>query len=92
MHLTEGRLSRQLEMKFGVLENAVNKLINIVSQLALDNQRLQRQIDKLGKGGALPQEQTSQDENYELDITQVQKILKQQAPAASSGFGKRIDN
>lgn len=92
MHLTEGRLSRQLEMKFGVIENAINKLIEIVSDLTVENKRLQHQINRINKGGALPQEQTSQDENYELDISQVQKILKQQAPAASSGFGKRIDN
>ena len=52
MHFEEGRISRQLGMKINVLENAVNQLIKIVSQITLDNQRIQRSLDKLSKGAA----------------------------------------
>ena len=52
MHFEEGRISRQLGMKINVLENAVNQLIKIVSQITLDNQRIQRTLDKLQKGAA----------------------------------------
>ena len=52
MHFEEGRISRQLGMKINVLENAVNQLIKIVSQITLDNQRIQRSLDKLQKGAA----------------------------------------
>ena len=91
MHFEEGRISRQLGMKINVLENAVNQLIKIVSQITLDNQRIQRSLDKLQKGaasGAAGQEATKTDENFELDINQVQKILKQQTQ--SSTLGRRI--
>jgi len=94
MHLNEGRMNRQLEMKIGVIENAINKLIGIVSQITLDNQRLQRQIDQLKSGGVShPKGENTQtnDDNYELDITQVQKILKQQNTQPQS-LGRRIDN
>ena len=93
MHFEEGRISRQLGMKMNVLENAVNQLIKIVSQLTLDNQRIQRSLDKLNKGaaagGAAGQESTNtKTEDYELDINQVQKILKQQTQ--TSTLGRRI--
>ena len=94
MHFEEGRISRQLGMKINVLENAVNQLIKIVSQITLDNQRIQRTLDKLQKGaaagGAAGQESTNTktDDNYELDINQVQKILKQQSQ--TSTLGRRI--
>jgi regulator of replication initiation timing len=97
MHLNEGRMSRQLEMKFGVIENAINKLIGIVSSLTLENQKLQKRVEQLSRsqqGGAAPASDTktdTHDDNYELDISQVQKILKQQtAPAAS--LGRRVIN
>lgn len=94
MHFEEGRISRQLGMKINVLENAINQLIKIVSQITLDNQRIQRTLDKLQKAGAgattANQDATSTkgDDNYELDISQVQKILKQQTH--TSTLGKRI--
>ena len=91
MHFEEGRMSRQLGMKINVLENAVNQLIKIVSQITLDNQRIQRTLDKLQKSaaaGGAAQEGTKTDENYELDINQVQKILKQQTQ--TSTLGRRI--
>jgi hypothetical protein len=92
MHFEEGRISRQLGMKMNVLENAVNQLIKIVSQITLDNQRIQRSLDKLQKGaaagGAAGQEATKTDDNYDLDINQVQKILKQQTQ--TSTLGRRI--
>jgi hypothetical protein len=94
MHFEEGRISRQLGMKINVLENAVNQLIKIVSQITLDNQRIQRSLDKHDKraaaGGAAGSEATNTktDENYDLDINQVQKILKQQTQ--TSTLGRRI--
>ena len=93
MHFEEGRISRQLGMKMNVLENAVNQLIKIVSQITLDNQRIQRSLDKHDKraaaGGAAGQEATNtKTEDYELDINQVQKILKQQTQ--TSTLGRRI--
>ena len=91
MHFNEDRISRQLAMKLNVLEKAVDQLINVVSRITLDNQRLQRQIDKLSSGGAnIKETTTNNDENYELDISQVQKILKQQSGPQT--LGRRIDN
>ena len=98
MHFEEGRISRQLGMKINVLENAVNQLIKIVSQITLDNQRIQRSLDKHDKraaaniGGAAGQESTKTDDNYELDINQVQKILKQQTQTSTLGRRNNIDN
>jgi len=98
MHLTEGRMSRQLEMKFGVVENAINKLIGIVSSLTIENQKLQRRVEQLARsqGGAAAaaagdSKTDTHDENFELDISQVQKILKQQS-AAPSTLGRRVIN
>jgi hypothetical protein len=99
MHFEEGRISRQLGMKINVLENAVNQLIKIVSQITLDNQRIQRSLDKLDKraaasasGGAAGQESTSaKTDDYELDINQVQKILKQTQQTSTLGR-RNIDN
>ena len=95
MHFEEGRLSRQLGMKINVLENAVNQLIKIVSQITLDNQRIQRSLDKLNKGaaaGGAGQESTNtKTDDYELDINQVQKILKQTQQTSTLGR-RNIDN
>jgi hypothetical protein len=91
MHFEEGRISRQLGMKINVLENAVNQLIKIVSQITLDNQRIQRSLDKLNKGaagGAAGEATNTKTEDYELDINQVQKILKQNSQTAT--LGRRI--
>jgi hypothetical protein len=92
MHFEEGRISRQLGMKINVLENAVNQLIKIVSQITLDNQRIQRSLDKLAKGaaagGATGEATNTKTEDYELDINQVQKILKQQNQTTT--LGRRI--
>jgi len=98
MHFEEGRISRQLGMKMNVLENAVNQLIKIVSQITLDNQRIQRSLDKHDKRAAASTSGTGQDatntktEDYELDINQVQKILKQQTQASTLGRRSNIDN
>jgi hypothetical protein len=97
MHFEEGRISRQLGMKINVLENAVNQLIKIVSQITLDNQRIQRSLDKHDKraaanAGGAGQESTKTDDNYELDINQVQKILKQQTQTSTLGRRNNIDN
>ena len=98
MHFEEGRISRQLGMKINVLENAVNQLIKIVSQITLDNQRIQRSLDKHDKRAAASTSGAGQDatntktEDYELDINQVQKILKQQTQASTLGRRSTIDN
>jgi len=99
MHFNEGRISQQLEMKFGVVENAINKLIGIVSTLTIENQKLQRRVDQLARaqGSASHDTKTeTTEENYELDISQVQKILKQQqqgsGPQNPGTLGRRIIN
>lgn len=94
MHINEGRMSQQLEMKFGVLENAINKLIGIVSSLTLENQKLQRRIEQVARAQAQhngTSESETKGDEYDLDIAQVQKILKQQAPP-QQGLGRRIIN
>jgi len=86
-------------MKINVLENAVNQLIKIVSQITLDNQRIQRSLDKHDKraatnagGGATGSESTNtKPDDYELDINQVQKILKQTQQTSTLGR-RNIDN
>ena len=92
MHFEEGRMSRELGMKINVLENAVNQLIKIVSQITLDNQRIQRSLDKLQKGAAAGvaagEATNTKTEDYELDLNQVQKILKQQTQTTT--LGRRI--
>jgi len=97
MHFNEGRMSRQLEMKFGVLENAVNQLINICSALAIEHNRLKKHVIQMSQnrapGEGTKTEQT--EDNFELDISQVQKILKQQnGPAGSApvSVGRRVIN
>jgi hypothetical protein len=99
MHFEEGRISRQLGMKINVLENAVNQLIKIVSQITLDNQRIQRSLDKhdkraaanAGGGAAGPESTNTKPDDYELDINQVQKILKQTQQTSTLGR-RNIDN
>ncbi len=97
MHLNEGRMSQQLEMKFGVIENAINKLIGITSSLAIENQKLSRRVEQLSRSqGAsnLPSDSKTDhtEDNYELDISQVQKILKQQTNNAPSTLGRKVIN
>jgi len=99
MHLNEGRMSRQLEMKFGVIENAINKLIGIVSTLTLENQKLHKRVEQLARsqGGGIPgdgkTEATTErtEDNGELDISQVQRILRQQSGQPAT-LGRRIIN
>lgn len=97
MHLNEGRQTKQLEMQLGVVQNAINKLIGIVSSNTIEIQKLQKRVDQLsrGQGAAQPQSSDSKteqtDDNYELDISQVQKILKQQS-AAPASLGRRVIN
>lgn len=99
MHLNEGRMSRQLEMKFGVIENAINKLIGIVSTNTLEIQKLQKRLDALSRSqasgsagvSATDSKTDTHDENFELDISQVQKILKQQT-ATPATLGRRVIN
>jgi len=97
MHLNEGRQTKQLEMQLAVVQNAINKLIGIVSSNTIEIQKLQKRVEQIsrGQGGAQTQSSDSKteqaDDNYELDISQVQKILKQQS-AAPSSLGRRVIN
>jgi hypothetical protein len=89
-------MSKQLEMKFQVLEKAVVDLINITSSITTDMRRMKAQIDKIERGAGSSSGvgsdsgKPNQDENFELDISQVQKILKQQT--APNTIGKRVIN
>jgi hypothetical protein len=94
MHINEGRMSKQLEMKLTIIEKAVQQLINITSGLAIDNQRLNQRVNHLSKqvaGGTAGDDSTSKSDDVELNIANVQKILKQQQQGPSQqGFGKKI--
>jgi hypothetical protein len=94
MHINEGRMSKQLEMKLTIIEKAVQQLINITSGLAIENQRLNQRVNHLSKqvaGGTAPEDTASKPDEVELNIANVQKILKQQQQGpAQQGFGKKI--
>ena len=93
MHINEGRMSKQLEMKLTIIEKAVQQLINITSGLAIDNQKLNQRINQLSKqvsGGSAPEDSASKADDVELNIANVQKILKQQQGPVQQGFGKKI--
>ena len=95
MHINEGRMSKQLEMKLTIIERAVQQLINITSGLAIENQKLNQRVNHLSKqvaGGSAADDSTSkQPDDIELNIANVQKILKQQQQGpAQQGFGKKI--
>jgi len=94
MHINEGRMSKQLEMKLTIIEKAVQQLINITSGLAIDNQKLNQRINQLSKqvsGGSATDDSASKSDEVELNIANVQKILKQQQQGpAQQGFGKKI--
>lgn len=95
MHLNEGRQTKQLEMQLGVVQNAINKLIGMISQNTIEIQKLQKRVDMISRNqGSVSSSDTkteNHDENYELDISQVQKILKQQSSNPSQ-LGKRVIN
>ena len=87
-------MSKQLEMKLNIIEKAVQQLINITSGLAIDNQKLNQRINQLSKqvsGGSATDDSASKSDEVELNIANVQKILKQQQQGpAQQGFGKKI--
>ena len=94
MHITEGRMSKQLEMKLTIIEKAVQQLINITSGLAIENQKLNQRINYLSKqvaGGTAGDDSQPKPDDVELNIANVQTILKQQQQGpAQQGFGKKI--
>ena len=94
MHINEGRMSKQLEMKLTIIERAVQQLINITSGLAIENQKLNQRINHLSKqvaGGTVGDDSLNKPDDVELNIANVQKILKQQQQGpAQQGFGKKI--
>ena len=94
MHINEGRMSKQLEMKLTIIERAVQQLINITSGLAIENQKLNQRVNHLSKqvsGGSAAEDSQSTPDDIELNIANVQKILKQQQQGpAQQGFGKKI--
>ena len=94
MHINEGRMSKQLEMKLTIIERAVQQLINITSGLAIENQKLNQRINHLSKqvaGGTAGDDPLNKPDDVELNIANVQKILKQQQQGpAQQGFGKKI--
>ena len=94
MHINEGRMSKQLEMKLNIIEKAIQQLINITSGLAIDNQRLNQRLNHVSKqvaGGTAGDDSLNKPDDVELNIANVQKILKQQQQGpAQQGFGKKI--
>ena len=87
-------MSKQLEMKLTIIERAVQQLINITSGLAIENQRLNQRVNNLSKqvaGGTAVDDSASKPDDIELNIANVQKILKQQQQGpVQQGFGKKI--
>ena len=93
MHINEGRMSKQLEMKLTIIEKAVQQLINITSGLAIENQKLNHRVNQLSKqvAGGTADDSLNKPDEAELNISNVQKILKQQQQGpAQQGFGKKI--
>lgn len=91
MQLNEGLLSGQLHMKLQVLENAVTQLIEMHSKLYGEVELLKRKVDLLSRKGPSETSQQSrenEDSEMDLDISQVQKILKQQQSGPST-LGRR---
>ena len=86
-------MSKQLEMKLTIIEKAVQQLINITSGLAIENQKLNQRINHLSKqvAGVAAEDTDHKQDDVELNIANVQKILKQQQQGpAQQGFGKKI--
>jgi len=94
MHQTEALLSKQLQMKFGVIENALTQLIQMHTNLFGEVEMLKRKVDNLSRSGVVSQseeqnQQNDGDDDNDLDISQVQRILKQQSSGPSS-FGRKM--
>lgn len=87
-------MSKQIEMKLTIIEKAVQQLINITSGLAIENQKLNQRINNLSKqvaGGTGADDSQPKPDDIELNIANVQKILKQQQQGPTQqGFGKKI--
>ena len=86
-------MSKQLEMKLTIIEKAVQQLINITSGLAIENQKLNHRVNQLSKqvAGGTADDSLNKPDEAELNIANVQKILKQQQQGpAQQGFGKKI--
>jgi glucuronate isomerase len=81
-------------MKLTIIERAVQQLINITSGLAIENQKLNQRINHFSKqvsGGTSTDDSLNKPDDVELNIANVQKILKQQQQGpAQQGFGKKI--
>ena len=91
MHLNEGLINKQLQMKLGVLENALTQMIEMTSQLYGEVEMLKKKVDLLSRKGTATdteQQQSNEDGDVDLDISQVQKILQQQSSGPSS-LGRR---
>lgn len=90
-------MSKQLEMKLTIIEKAVQQLINITSGLAIENQKLNQRVNHLSKqvaggaGAGAADDSQNKPDDVELNIANVQKILKQQQQGpVQQGFGKKI--
>jgi len=90
MHLNEGLINKQLQMKLGVMENALTQMIEMTSQLYGEVEMLKKKVDILSRRGAVPESdnQNNEDSEMDLDISQVQRILQQQSSGPSS-LGRR---
>ena len=90
MHLNEGLINKQLQMKLGVMENALTQMIEMTSQLYGEVEMLKKKVDLLSRKGTVTvtEQQQSNEDDVDLDISQVQKILQQQSSGPSS-LGRR---
>lgn len=90
MHLNEGLINKQLQMKLGVMENALTQMIEMTSQLYGEVEMLKKKVELLSRRGGQSEteQQSTEDTEGDLDISQVQKILQQQS-AGPSSLGRR---
>ena len=93
MHLNEGLINKQLQMKISVLENALTQMIDMHSQLFSEVETLKRTVNQLSRNSnnnntSSETQNPEEDTDMDLDISQVQRILKQQN-AGPSSLGRR---
>ena len=96
MKIEESLYNFQFQKKIQILENAVSQLIDMQSMLHLEVEVLKKKLENVSSENSNSNENDADTENqvgsdnYDLDIAQVQKILKNNNDTSSSTFGRRV--